>query len=150
MAVGVVERARDLGGDPHRVGDGELLLAIQPVPEALALDERHHVVGRALHLARVDEPEDVRMLQRGDRPDLAHEPVGPDHRGQLGAQDLDRDLAVVLEIVGEVDRGHAALAQLPLDAVAVGERSRKRRDSISHGAPVAPPTGRTSGCRAAE
>ena len=51
VAVGVVERAGDFGGDAHRVGDRELLLAIQPVAERLALDERHDVeeegVGRA-------------------------------------------------------------------------------------------------------
>ena len=40
---------------------------------------------------------------------------------------LMRDLAVVLQVLGEVDRGHAALAQLALDAVAVGEGRRKPR-----------------------
>ena len=36
-------------------------------------------------------------------------------------QDLDGDLAAVLEVLGEVDGGHAALAELALEAVAVGE-----------------------------
>ena len=51
----------------------------------------------------------------------SHEPLGAEHGGELGLEDLERDLAVVLEVLGEVDGGHAALAQLALDAVAVGE-----------------------------
>ena len=62
------------------------------------------------------------MLQVRGGPDFGEEPLGADHRGQLGAQHLERDLAVVLEVVRQVDRRHAALAQLPLEAVAVGER----------------------------
>ena len=61
------------------------------------------------------------MLQRRDGLDLAEEPLGADHRGQLGPQHLDGDLAAVLEVVREIDGGHAALAQLALDAVAVGQ-----------------------------
>ena len=61
------------------------------------------------------------MECRGDL-DLAQEPVDAEHGGQVGLEDLERDLAVVLEVVGEVDGRHAPLAQLPLDAVAVGER----------------------------
>ena len=61
------------------------------------------------------------MLQRGGGLDLHHEPLGAEHGGELGLQDLERDLAVVLEVLGEVDGGHAALAELALDAVAVGE-----------------------------
>ncbi|HJQ67208.1 MAG TPA: hypothetical protein VJ816_12555 [Gemmatimonadales bacterium] len=39
VAVRIVERARDLRRDPDRVTDGELLLAIEPVAERLALDK---------------------------------------------------------------------------------------------------------------
>ena len=45
----------------------------------------------------------------------------PMRGGELGPEHLDGDLAVVLEVVGEVDRGHAARAELALDAVAVRE-----------------------------
>ena len=73
------------------------------------------------------------MLQVGDGLDLAQEPLGADHRGELGAQDLDGDLAVVLEVLGQVHRGHAALAQLALDAVAVGERGGEAEGIGIHG-----------------
>ena len=66
------------------------------------------------------------MPQSGREPDLLQEPLGAEDRGQLRAQDLDGDLAVVLEVLRQVHRGHAALAQLPLDAVAVGEGGGER------------------------
>jgi hypothetical protein len=40
---------------------------------------------------------------------------------ELGPQHLERDLAVVPHIMREVDRGHAALAKLALDAVAISQ-----------------------------
>ena len=57
--------------------------------------------------------------------DLLHEALGAEHGGELGLQDLEGDLAVVLEVLGEVDRRHAALAELALDAVAIGEGGRE-------------------------
>ena len=65
------------------------------------------------------------MLQVGGGLDLAQEPLGADDGGQLGPQHLERHLAVVLQVLGQVHRGHAARAELPLDAVAVGERRRR-------------------------
>ena len=61
------------------------------------------------------------MGEPGGEPDLALEALGAECGGELGAEDLDGDVAVVLEVVGEVDGGHAALAQLALEAVAGGE-----------------------------
>jgi hypothetical protein len=53
--------------------------------------------------------------------DLAQEPLGADRRRELRPQHLDRDPAMVLQVPGEIDGGHAALPQLPLEAVAIGE-----------------------------
>jgi hypothetical protein len=61
------------------------------------------------------------MLQVGRDLDLLQEPVGPDHGCQLRQQYLQRHVAVVLQIAGQIHRGHAALAKLPLDHVAVGQ-----------------------------
>ena len=57
--------------------------------------------------------------------DLADEALGAEGRGELGAEHLDGDLAVVLQVVGEVDGGHAALAELALDAVGGAEGTLK-------------------------
>jgi hypothetical protein len=37
------------------------------------------------------------------------------------AQDLESNQAAMLEIVGEVDKGHPTAAQLALDAIAVAD-----------------------------
>jgi len=68
----------------------------------------------------------VGVLKGGDGPDLAQEALGADDGGELGAEDLDGDLAAVLQVLGQVDRGHAALAELALDAVAAAEGGGER------------------------
>ncbi len=60
----------------------------------------------------------MRMLKIRRRFDIGEESLSADHRSQLGFQDFEGDLALVLEVVGQVHRGHAALAQLTLDGVA--------------------------------
>src|SRR3972149_7073407 len=61
------------------------------------------------------------MTQLGGDRDLAQKPIGPEGRGHLGPENLDRDLAVVLQVVGEIDRRHPATSELSLDGVAAGE-----------------------------
>jgi hypothetical protein len=59
------------------------------------------------------------MLQRGGGGDLLYEPFGTEHRGEFGLEDLERHLAMVLEVFGQVHRRHAASPELALDEVAV-------------------------------
>ena len=65
------------------------------------------------------------MLEVGRGLDLGEESLGSDYGGQLWSENLEGHLPIVPHIVGEIDGGHAALAQLPLDAVAVGEGGRE-------------------------
>ena len=66
------------------------------------------------------------MLQIRGGLDLAQEALGADYRRELGAQDLDGDIAVVLEVVREVDRGHAAAAEFLQDSI-LAERTEFSR-----------------------
>jgi hypothetical protein len=92
------------------------------------------------------EREDVRVLEARRDLDLAEEPFGPDRRRHLGAQDLDRDLTAMLEVLGAVDGGHAAAAELAVDAVAPGEGCLEcGRDH--HEPPRDAPTGPSRGAR---
>jgi len=70
----------------------------------------------------MEERQDVGVLHLGRGLDLDDEPLGAEDGGKLGLQDLDRDLAVVLQVLGQVDGGHATLAERPLDSVAAGQR----------------------------
>ena len=64
------------------------------------------------------------MLEPGGHADLAQEALGAERGGELGVEHLERDRAVVLEVVREIDRGHAAAAELALEHVAVTESRR--------------------------
>ena len=132
VLVGVLQRVGHLAGDAHRVLDGQLLLARQPVAQRLALDVGHDVEDQPVGLARVEQREDVRVLEVGGGLDLGQEPLGAEDGGQLGAQDLERDLAVVPHVVRQVHRGHAAGAQLALDDVAVGEGGGEAAEGVRH------------------
>ncbi len=61
------------------------------------------------------------MLQRRGEFDLLEEALAAEDGGEFGAEHLDRDLAPVLQVLGEVDGRHATRTKLTLDAVAIGE-----------------------------
>jgi hypothetical protein len=65
--------------------------------------------------------EDVRVVEPGGEPDLPDKPLGAQRVRQLGMEDLQGDGAVVPDIAGQVDGGHAAAAELALEHVAVGQ-----------------------------
>jgi len=132
VLVRVVECVRDFGRDAHRLVDAELGLAVELLPDRLALDVGHHVIKEAVGLSRVEQGENVGMTQRRGGLDFLHEALGTQYCGQLGAEDLDGDLAVVLDVGGEVDGGHAALAELALDRVAVGEGRGETVSAVTH------------------
>ena len=67
-------------------------------------------------------------MQTGAEPDLAEESLGTQHHGQVGMEDLQGYGAIVLDVVGQKDPGHATTSQLPLDPVAVGQG----RQGIQH------------------
>ena len=73
------------------------------------------------------------MLEPRGGLDLAEKAFAANHRAEFGMQDLDGDLAGVLEVFGEVDGGHAALAELPLDAIAVGKGGSEAVEAIQAG-----------------
>ena len=115
VVVRVVERVGDFARDAHRVVHAELRFAIELRAERLAVDERHHVEQQAVRSPRVEERQDMRMLQARRRLDLGDEALAAEHGGEFGLEHLDRDVAVVLEVVGEIDRRHAAGAEFALD-----------------------------------
>ena len=133
LAVGVVEGAGDFGGEADGVGDGEHAFAREAGAQRLAGDERHDVVEQAVGVAAVEQREDVRMLQARGGADLAEEAFAAEGGAEVGMEDLDGDVALVLEVVGEVDGGHAALAEFALEAVAVRQGRGEAIEGRGHG-----------------
>jgi hypothetical protein len=117
VAMRVLERLRRLAGDTERVLDRELPLPPEPVAERFALDERHREPEASGRLAGVEDRQDVGMLEPRGEPDLSEEALGPERVRQLGMEHLERHRAVVLEVAGEEDGGHAAAAELALERV---------------------------------
>ena len=117
--VRVLQRLRRLARDAERVLHRELPLAPEPVAERLALHVRHGepqpAARRPSGLPGVQHGQDVGMLQPGGEPDLALEALRAERLPQLGMEHLEGDGAVVLEVAGEIDRGHAAAAELALE-----------------------------------
>ena len=73
------------------------------------------------------------MLEVGGELDLGQEPLGADHGGELGAQHLERDPAVVPDVLGQVDGRHAAGADLAVEAIAVRQGGLEPAEQFGHG-----------------
>ena len=59
----VLQRVRDFAAIRSASSHRQLPLALQPLAQRLALDERHHVVEDAVGLAGVVQRHDVRVLE---------------------------------------------------------------------------------------
>ena len=92
---------------------------LEPIGQALAVEELHHeVVAPVGQPPEREDVDDVRVADLVDRARLVDEPA---HQlgigGDLRRQHLDRDALADDGLDAGVDRPHAALADLALDAV---------------------------------
>jgi hypothetical protein len=132
-SVRVVQRIRYLDRDPHRFVDAELGFPLELVAQRLALDVGHDVIEESVGGARIEQREDVGVLQLGGGLDLLDEPLGTEHGRELGSQDLEGDLTVVPHVQGEIDRGHPTRAHLALDQVVAAEGGGEPAARVGHG-----------------
>ena len=100
LAVGVPQRVGHFVGDMFSVLEGELALPNEAVAEALALHKWHRVPELPTGIARIQHRQDVGMLKARGRADLTLKPLWPERSRQFGVQHLERNFAVVLDIVG--------------------------------------------------
>jgi hypothetical protein len=63
--------------------------------------------------------QDIRMIQPGRDLDLSQKTFDTERSREFRAEHLECDGAIVLQIRGQVDDGHAAMAELALDRVAL-------------------------------
>ena len=100
----------------------ELALSRETVAERLPLHVWHDVVEKAVGLARVEQGQDVRVLQPGRDLDLAGEPLRAQGGRELGTEHFDGDLAAGASGLRPGDDGHPALPELALEQVAGAQR----------------------------
>jgi len=114
--VGVCQAVAGLHRQRDPLGRRERAAAFERRP----LDVLHHDVRpAAVGLACVEDGDDVRVRESRCQPRLAEE--SPPERGVAGEalrEQLHRHLPVELGVVCEVHRGHAAVAERPLEPVA--------------------------------
>ncbi|MGX1491501.1 hypothetical protein RKD41_003760 [Streptomyces tendae] len=143
VAVDQAHLVADLQRGEHVRGDLQRLVGghraglphglVEDGAERTALDVLHDDVRRrhAVHLvlAGVEDGDDVGVRELGHCLGLTAEPLTEGRlAAQLGVQRLDRDLAVEHGVVGEVDGGHAALAEQVAQLVAAtGQRPSRVR-----------------------
>jgi hypothetical protein len=127
VPMGHGQRLGDFPQESYGFGNRKLTGAGEPFPERLALHVRHDVVEKSVSLSRVEQAEDVRVLEPGGDFDLAGETLEPHRGGKIGPEHLDRDVPMVAEVLGEINRGHATLSEFSLEAVAVGQGGGESR-----------------------
>jgi hypothetical protein len=135
--VGVGEAGRDLVGDVRGDDDGDALAVaadgVDQAHEVLALDELHRQVEAAVDLAEVEDLDDVGVVEaEGDLRLVDEHPRELGLVGELLADLLDDDAldqALGDRDVGEVDLGHAALA----DPLGEGVAAERVRQGEAHG-----------------
>ena len=76
------------------------------------------------------------MGELGGEPDFAEKPIGADRLRDIGPQNLEGDIAIVAKVVGEVDRGHPAAAELTFYRIGLCERRLELGAEVGRHAPI--------------
>ena len=120
--VGGRERRAHLDTELRRFGRRQRPVARDELRERLPLDVLHCDEGTALVLADVEDPHDVGMRQPRRETGLADEaPPQVLVPSEVLRQPLERHGPVELDVLGEVDGGHRAVAERPDELVAAGD-----------------------------
>ncbi len=122
FAVRGGERAADLAEDRHHAVERERA-GLEVLRERRALEVLEHEVGRAVgHHVVVGDADDVRMAEPGGDLGLALEAAQDLFAGEVGVQELDRDLLAGQPAMRrQEDRAHAATADQGFDRVGLGD-----------------------------
>jgi hypothetical protein len=147
VPVRVLERARHLTHDTHGVLHRQLRLRIEQLAQRLSVHCGHHVEQNSVNLARIEERDDVGMVEPRGELDLAQKAIGTHRVRHVFTEHLERDVAAVLHVVREIHRRHPALPELALDAIAAGERGSEARERRGHLRPLASCSARSAGSR---
>src|SRR5205823_12358364 len=87
-------------------------------------------------LAGVVQGEDMGMGEARRDLNLAQEALGTEGGRQLGTEHLDCDGAAVLQVLGQIDRRRAPVAELPVDRVPIGQSAAQAGRQLSHRNPI--------------
>ena len=115
--VSVCEAGCDIGGDLLRFRVAKRLVGLKAIFERAARKVLEDHVRPPVRAAVVIETTDVLVRERGDGASLALEA----ERVSVGAEELDRDVAVELRVMRQPDLRHPARAELLLEAISAAD-----------------------------
>jgi hypothetical protein len=133
VPVRISQRAGNRDGDPHGFVDRQLLFAIETGAKTLAFDKGHHIEQESVGVTGIEQWQEIRVLQIRRYLYLGQESFGAQYGAELGIQNLEGNVALVADVTREVDRCHAAGADLPLDDISAGECLREFRYDVAAG-----------------
>jgi hypothetical protein len=131
--MGVVQRRSNPPGDLDGFFNRQLPLLNEPLPQGLALYVRHHIVELRSDATRVQQRQDVRVLQSSRYADFPEEAIVAQDGSQLGSQQFEGDRPVVPEVLRQVHCRHAALPQLALDTISIAQGVQEICRWVAHG-----------------
>ena len=118
LFVRVVQRIRDLPGDGQGVLQVRARRGRAPAEvtdqfgQVSSVDQFHHQRAQTTRFLEAVDVSDVWMIERRQRLRFAREPREPfGIAHERGRQDLQRDVAIELRVVGTVDLAHSAGAE---------------------------------------
>ena len=116
--VGAIDGLAHLTEEPDARREIEMV-RVAVSRDRLALHVLHHEVGHALRRAAVDQPRDVRMLERGQDLPFETESFPQLRRVAVPRRNFQRDGLLVLEVVADrlEHQAHAAVSDLADDAI---------------------------------
>ena len=108
------------------------MLAGESLTQRLALDERHHIVKKAVGLAGIVDRKYVRVRQVCGDLDLAQEPLRSQRSRDVRPQHLQCDLSIVLQVMRHKHNRRTTSSQLALQPVAPGQRPVQLLQYVRH------------------
>ena len=143
LLVGGVQGLRDLLEQVDRAAGIERAAFAQELREVGPLDVAHGEEEGAVLVSRLEDRDDVRVVEGGGDPRLAEEALAEAAvLGELGRDHLERDLAPERQLLGAVNRTHAPAADERLDLVAGELAPDHRVGASSHAHPASVCQGR--------
>src|SRR5687767_142289 len=109
------------------------MLLFDAIPEGLAFHVRHDVEQQPVGFARIENRKDVRMGQPRSHLDLAKETFCSDLGGNVRAQNLYGNGALMPEVASEENNGHAPFAEGAFHVISAGEARCEALLEIVHG-----------------
>jgi len=97
------------------------VLTLQSIPKSLSLDEWHREPQSPRGNSGIEDSKYVRVLKARGEPDLALEPLRPHRFSDFCMENLERDVSIVSQIPGEIDKRESTVAELALDRVPLGQ-----------------------------